>query len=322
MQPAAPPPEDRRGGAVAAADAPSSGREMGAAAVAAARAVRLHRRRHRRVHRRRADRPDEFFFMEMNTRLQVEHPVTELVYRASTSSSSSCGSRPGSRCRSPRTTSSCAGTPSRPGSTPRTRPPASCPPAAGSWRCVEPTGRASASTPGSPAGSVVGSDYDPMLAKVIACGADRAEALRRLDAALAETRRARRHHQRRVPARAARRPRRAAGRLDTGLVGRKLDELDRVRTCPTDVLGAATGATLLAREPTGRVVDPFDVPSGWRVGEPAWTARRLAVAGARAGRGPPPRPRRGRRAARSATRRRSGVDAAAATGRAAHPRRA
>src|SRR5699024_12768579 len=35
-------------------------------------------------------------------------------------------------------------------------------------------------------GSVVGPDYDPMLAKVIATGADRAEALARLDAALAE----------------------------------------------------------------------------------------------------------------------------------------
>jgi acetyl-CoA/propionyl-CoA carboxylase biotin carboxyl carrier protein len=37
------------------------------------------------------------------------------------------------------------------------------------------------------AGSVVGSDYDPMLAKVIAHGADRPEALARLDAALGST---------------------------------------------------------------------------------------------------------------------------------------
>ena len=52
----------------------------------------------------------------------------------------------------------------------------------------EPTGdRTSASTRALAEGTAVSSHYDPMLAKVIAWGPDRATALRRLDGALAST---------------------------------------------------------------------------------------------------------------------------------------
>ena len=77
MQPAAAPSEGHRGGAVALLDAPTRAR-IGAAACDTARSVDY-------VGAGTvefivsADRPDEFFFMEMNTRLQVEHPVTEMV---------------------------------------------------------------------------------------------------------------------------------------------------------------------------------------------------------------------------------------------------
>ena len=50
-----------------------------------------------------------------------------------------------------------------------------------------------------------------------------------------------------------------------------------MRTVPDDVLAAAAAHRLLALEPTGAVVDPFDVPGAWRVGGPAWTSMKMTV---------------------------------------------
>ncbi|MFB9717912.1 acetyl/propionyl/methylcrotonyl-CoA carboxylase subunit alpha [Planobispora longispora] len=124
-------------------------------------------------------------------------------------------------------------------------------------------------------GGTVGSDYDPMLSKVIAWGPDRASALRTLDDALAATTvlgvttniaflRALVTH-----------PEVVAGDLDTGLVERRLDELVPGASTPEDVLAAAALLLQHERAPAAPA-DPWDVPDGWRPGSPAaWTAWRL-----------------------------------------------
>ena len=116
-------------------------------------------------------------------------------------------------------------------------------------------------------GTVVGSDYDPMLSKVIAHGADRDEALAKLDRALAQT--AVLGVQTNIEflrfLLADERVR--AGDLDTALLDERLADFAPL-PAPDDVLAAGGlyrqwALSLRALRASG---NPWAVPTGWRVG--------------------------------------------------------
>ncbi|GII78650.1 acetyl/propionyl-CoA carboxylase subuit alpha [Sphaerisporangium rufum] len=130
------------------------------------------------------------------------------------------------------------------------------------------------------AGGVVGSDYDPMIAKVVAWAPDRPAALRRLDAALRATAVLGVTTNIAFLRALLADPDVAAGRLGTGLIDRRLDALLAAAhgPVPDDVLAAA--ALVMQDGLAARAGDdPWDVPDGWRIGEPAWTTWLLAVRG-------------------------------------------
>ncbi|HXD27359.1 MAG TPA: biotin carboxylase N-terminal domain-containing protein [Arthrobacter sp.] len=137
------------------------------------------------------ENPGEFFFMEMNTRLQVEHPVTEEVVRVD-------GQRIDLvewqiRVAAGETLGFGQQAIGLSGHAIEARVYAEDPaegflPSIGTiLRAEDATGEGVRTDSGIATGSEVTPDYDPMLAKVIAHGADRPEALARLDAALAGT---------------------------------------------------------------------------------------------------------------------------------------
>ncbi|MGW1717496.1 acetyl/propionyl/methylcrotonyl-CoA carboxylase subunit alpha [Streptomyces sp. NPDC002156] len=213
--------------------------------------------------------PASYYFMEMNTRLQVEHPVTELVtgldlvewqLRVAAGEPLSFGQEDVRLTGHAVEARVCAEDPSR-----------GFLPSGGTVLALrEPSGDGVRTDSGLTEGTEVGSLYDPMLSKVIAYGPDRPTALRKLRAALAET------VTLGVPTNAGflRRllahPAVVAGELDTGLVEREVDSLvpDGV---PEEVYEAAAAVRLEALRPkagaeAGGWTDPFSVPSGWRLG--------------------------------------------------------
>jgi acetyl-CoA/propionyl-CoA carboxylase, biotin carboxylase, biotin carboxyl carrier protein len=210
-----------------------------------------------------ADRPDEFFFMEMNTRLQVEHPVTEAVtgldlvewqLRVAAGDKLTLvqdeielnGHAIEARVY--------AEDPAR----------GFLPTGGQVLGVLEPAGPGVRVDSSLLAGTTVGSDYDPMLSKVIAYGADRDEALLRLDRALAHT--AVLGVQTNIEflrfLLADERVR--AGDLDTALLDERVVDFEPL-PAPDDVLAAAGlyRQWALARHAQGKL---WAAPTGWRVG--------------------------------------------------------
>lgn len=219
-----------------------------------------------------ADRPDEFFFMEMNTRLQVEHPVTEMVtgvdlveqqVRIAAGAALSIGQDDVVMTGHAIEARVYAEDPAHD----------FLPTGGAVIAVVEPSGPGVRVDSGIYPGTIVGSDYDPMLAKVIAHAADRPAALRVLDRALADTAvlgvTTNVDFLRFLLAD----PDVIAGRLDTGLLDRRTPDYVGVHASDDELIAAAADRWLRRWQTRGR--DLWDVPTGWRMGDAAPTTARL-----------------------------------------------
>ena len=214
----------------------------------------------------------EFYFMEMNTRLQVEHPVTELVTGLDLVELQirvAAGEPLPLRQEQVRLA----------GHAVEARISAEDPsrgflPAGGTVLALrEPSGEHVRVDSGLCEGMTIGSAYDPMLSKVIAFGDDRDTALRRLDAALARLTVLGVTTNTAFLRTLLRDPDVVAGRLDTGLAERVADALP-AEAVPSEVLAAAA----LAEMVLGRGGNsPWDIADGWRVGDHAWATMRLTA---------------------------------------------
>jgi 3-methylcrotonyl-CoA carboxylase alpha subunit len=254
--------------------------EMGAAAVAAAKAVGyVGAGTVEFIAEPTAENDLRFFFMEMNTRLQVEHPVTEAITGLDLVEWQlrvACGEPLPLQQHELRIHGHaieariCAENPDA-NFLPATgrldvyRTPAD----AVSFERGLHSGVGAPSAPvrvdaGVREGDAVLPFYDSMIAKLIVWGADRAQALARLDAALARTHIVGLHTNvaflRRVVASASF----ANADLDTALIERERAALFNAASLPIEVAAAGVVAHALAAERAMETRDPWSRRDGWR----------------------------------------------------------
>ncbi|MCC6780962.1 MAG: acetyl/propionyl/methylcrotonyl-CoA carboxylase subunit alpha [Hyphomicrobiales bacterium] len=209
---------------------------------------------------------DGFYFIEMNTRLQVEHPVTEMItgldlveWQLRVASGEDLPRRQDEiasvgHAIEARVYAEDAGK--------------GFLPATGSilqWR--EPSGPGVRIDTGFRAGDAVTPYYDPLLAKLIVHGADRAEALDRMVTALGGFEIAGVTTNLRFLEALLRHPQVVAGNFDTGLIERELPALVGIGRpiAPLDLAAACVAVLLLEQgeQPVPAISSPWDRTDGW-----------------------------------------------------------
>ncbi|WP_300344614.1 biotin carboxylase N-terminal domain-containing protein [Nesterenkonia sp.] len=209
------------------------------------------------------EQPDTFYFMEMNTRLQVEHPVTEEVTGVDLVAEQIriAAGQPLSLSQEQITLT---------GHSVEARiyaedAEAGFMPSAGEiLSLLKPTGEGIRFDSGIRTGTRVGTDYDPMLAKLIAAGADREEAFARLHRVLGEMSLHGMTTNIGYLRQLAADPDVRAGRMDTTLIERRLPQMSFPRPAQRHALAAALhwaaaqSVTVAAEVPAG------ESPAAWR----------------------------------------------------------